>query len=278
MQTVQFKVLNTDTQETNVQMQTENKAQNTQNTEVSGVESTGESAGTKKKTTVSTGQTGVTDAESAKWVAGLQLKKCAYEQVSAITEKIKDMLDPTSGMTDAQKSSYDRKVMNKVYSGKKLSAEEMRYIKIHYPALYPYVERVQIQRQALEERIKHCHSKEEVQDVYSEAMFHISDDDPAKQMLYAAYDDVLKEFKKTSDYQELPETKEDAEKKKQLKAEGNYEALQLLPKNASRVRLHNRCKITGRPKGYIRQFGISRIQFREMASAGLIPGVKKASW
>ena len=65
-----------------------------------------------------------------------------------------------------------------------------------------------------------------------------------------------------------------AEKKKQLKAEGNYEALQLLPKNASRVRLHNRCKITG----YIRQFGISRIQFREMASAGLIPGVKKASW
>ena len=159
----------------------------------------------------------VTDVESAKWVAGLQLKKCAYEQVSAITEKIKDMLDPTSGMTDAQKSSYDRKVMNKVYSGKKLSAEEMRYIKIHYPALYPYVERVQIQRQALEERIKHCHSKEEVQDVYSEAMFHISDDDPAKQMLYAAYDDVLKEFKKTSDYQELPETKEDAEKKKQTK-------------------------------------------------------------
>lgn len=78
MQTVQFKVLNTDTQETNVQMQTENKAQNkaqnTQNTEASGVESTGESAGTKKKTTVSTGQTGVTDAESAKWVAGLQLK------------------------------------------------------------------------------------------------------------------------------------------------------------------------------------------------------------
>ena len=199
MQTIQFKVLNTDTQETNVQMQTENteagnKAQNTQNTEVSGVESTEESAGTKKKTTVSTGQTGVTDAESARWVAGLQLKKCAYEQVSAITEKIKDMLDPTSGMTDAQKSSYDRKVMNKVYSGKKLSAEEMRYIKIHYPALYPYVERVQIQRQALEERIKHCHSKEEVQDVYSEAMFHISDDDPAKQMLYAAYDDVLKEF------------------------------------------------------------------------------------
>ena len=66
-------------------------------------------------------------------------------------------------------------------------------------------------------------------------------------------------------------------------ADGNidYEAiakLQKLPKNASKVRLHNRCLITGRPKGYMRQFGISRIQFREMASAGLIPGVKKASW
>ncbi|MCD7972097.1 MAG: 30S ribosomal protein S14 [Candidatus Azobacteroides sp.] len=69
-----------------------------------------------------------------------------------------------------------------------------------------------------------------------------------------------------------------AAKRKQLKEEGNYEALQALPKNASPIRLHNRCKLTGRPKGYIRQFGISRIQFREMASAGLIPGVKKASW
>jgi small subunit ribosomal protein S14 len=69
-----------------------------------------------------------------------------------------------------------------------------------------------------------------------------------------------------------------AEKRKQLKAAGDYEALQSIPKNASPVRLHNRCKITGRPKGYIRQFGLSRIQFREMASKGLIPGVKKTSW
>ena len=57
-----------------------------------------------------------------------------------------------------------------------------------------------------------------------------------------------------------------------------YQELQKFPKNASSIRMHNRCCITGRPKGYIRQFGISRIQFREMASAGLIPGVKKASW
>ena len=69
-----------------------------------------------------------------------------------------------------------------------------------------------------------------------------------------------------------------AEKRARLKAEGNYEALQDLPKNSCPVRIHNRCKITGRPKSYMRQFGISRIQFREMASQGLIPGVRKASW
>ena len=69
-----------------------------------------------------------------------------------------------------------------------------------------------------------------------------------------------------------------ADKRKALLAAGDYESLQLLPKNASYVRLHNRCKITGRPKGYMRQFGLSRIQFREMASNGLIPGIKKASW
>ncbi|MDD4490020.1 MAG: 30S ribosomal protein S14 [Paludibacter sp.] len=69
-----------------------------------------------------------------------------------------------------------------------------------------------------------------------------------------------------------------AAKREQFLTEGNYDALQTLPRNASPIRYHNRCKITGRPKGYMRQFGISRIQFREMASKGLIPGVKKASW
>lgn len=80
---------------------------------------------------------------------------------------------------------------------------------------------------------------------------------------YAARKAELKKLAKSDDYD--------------VAYEANR-ALQNLPKNASTVRLHNRCQLTGRPKGYIRQFGISRIQFREMASAGLIPGVKKASW
>lgn len=69
-----------------------------------------------------------------------------------------------------------------------------------------------------------------------------------------------------------------AEKRKALKEAGDYIGLQSIPKNASPVRLHNRCKITGRPKGYMRTFGISRVLFRKMANAGLIPGVKKSSW
>ena len=69
-----------------------------------------------------------------------------------------------------------------------------------------------------------------------------------------------------------------AEKRAELKAAGDYEGLDKLPKNSSAVRLHNRCKLTGRPRGYMRTFGISRVTFREMALAGKIPGIKKASW
>jgi len=69
-----------------------------------------------------------------------------------------------------------------------------------------------------------------------------------------------------------------AEKRAALKAAGDYEALDKLPRNASPVRLKNRCQLTGRPKGYMRQFGIARVIFREMALDGMFPGVKKASW
>lgn len=69
-----------------------------------------------------------------------------------------------------------------------------------------------------------------------------------------------------------------AEKRAALKAEGNYEALDKLPKNASPVRLHNRCQLSGRPKGYMRHFGLCRNMFRDLALAGKIPGVTKASW
>jgi len=69
-----------------------------------------------------------------------------------------------------------------------------------------------------------------------------------------------------------------AAKRAALKAAGDWDALDKLPKNASPVRLRNRCKLTGRPRAYSRMFGICRIKFRELASAGKIPGVTKASW
>jgi small subunit ribosomal protein S14 len=69
-----------------------------------------------------------------------------------------------------------------------------------------------------------------------------------------------------------------AEKRAALKAAGDWQGLDELPKNSSKVRLHNRCQLTGRPRGYMRYFGVSRVTFRDMALMGKIPGVKKASW
>ena len=69
-----------------------------------------------------------------------------------------------------------------------------------------------------------------------------------------------------------------AELRKQLKDEGKWDELDKLPRNSNKIRMHNRCKLTGRPKGYMRQFGLCRVKFREMALDGKIPGVTKASW
>lgn len=89
---------------------------------------------------------------------------------------------------------------------------------------------------------------------------------------------MAKESMKAREVKRAKLVKKYAKKRAELKAAGDWEALQKLPRNASPVRLHNRCQLTGRPKGYMRQFGVSRINFREMALKGLIPGIRKASW
>ncbi len=89
---------------------------------------------------------------------------------------------------------------------------------------------------------------------------------------------MAKESIKARELKRARLVKKYAAKRAELKAKGDWEGLQKLPRNASPVRLHNRCQLTGRPKGYMRQFGISRINFREMANKGLIPGITKASW
>jgi small subunit ribosomal protein S14 len=89
---------------------------------------------------------------------------------------------------------------------------------------------------------------------------------------------MAKESMKAREKRRMKLVEKYAAKRAQLKAEGDFVGLQLLPPNSNPIRVHNRCMLTGRPRGYMRQFGVSRIQFREMASNGLIPGVKKASW
>ena len=89
---------------------------------------------------------------------------------------------------------------------------------------------------------------------------------------------MAKESMKAREIKRAKIVKKYESRRKALKEQKDYSALQKLPRNASPVRLHNRCKITGRPKGYIRQFGLSRVTFRDMANKGLIPGLTNASW
>ena len=89
---------------------------------------------------------------------------------------------------------------------------------------------------------------------------------------------MAKESVKARERKRIASVQKYAEKRAALKEAGDYKALDKLPKNASPIRIHNRCKLTGRPRGFMRKFGISRVTFRELASAGKIPGVTKASW
>jgi len=89
---------------------------------------------------------------------------------------------------------------------------------------------------------------------------------------------MAKESVKARERKRIATVEKYAERRAALKAAGDYAALDKLPKNASPVRVHNRCKLTGRPKGYMKKFGISRVTFRDLANAGKIPGITKASW
>lgn len=89
---------------------------------------------------------------------------------------------------------------------------------------------------------------------------------------------MAKESVKARERKKIKLVEKYAAKRAALKAAGDYLALDKLPRSSSKVRLHNRCKLSGRPRGYMRKFGISRVFFRDMAAAGKIPGITKASW
>lgn len=132
-----------------------------------------------------------------------------------ITKNISELLSPACGMTDEEKKSYLAKIIAKLKSGKKLTPEEMRFLQAEDPVLYQQAARVQSMRESLETRLAHATSKENATSIYTDALSHISDNDPMKEYLVAAYDDAMKEFKQSSDYQKLPETEKEAKEKHQ---------------------------------------------------------------
>ena len=117
---------------------------------------------------------------------------------------MEDYLDPTAGMTDAQRERFIKELYAKIQSGRKLTPDEMQYLRRYDPVTYLKVARIQAQREALEKRLKSCSSKEEAQEVYTDAVTRIPEDDPARKELVAAYDRAYEEFKESGDYRALP--------------------------------------------------------------------------
>lgn len=136
----------------------------------------------------------------------------SYDTFS-ITENISELLSPACGMTEEEKEAYLNKIMAKLKSGKKLTAEEMRFLQAENPVLYQQAARVQAMRESLETKLAHATSKEDAVSIYSDAVSHIGENDPMKEYIVAAYDDAMKEFRKTDTYQQLPQTEKDAREK-----------------------------------------------------------------
>ena len=103
---------------------------------------------------------------------------------------VQDYLDPTAGMTDAQRERFIKKIYAKIQSGKKLTQDELACLRRYDPVTYMKVARIQAQREALEAQLKCCKSKEEAQELYTDAVSRIPEDDPARAELLAAYDDA----------------------------------------------------------------------------------------
>lgn len=132
-------------------------------------------------------------------------KKASYNSRAELLRlAIEDFLDPTAGMTDAQRERFIRELYAKIQSGRKLTPDEMQYLRRYDPVTYLKVARIQAQREALENRLKNCKSKEEAQEVYTDTVARIPEDDPARKELMAAYDRVYEEFKESGDYRTLP--------------------------------------------------------------------------
>jgi hypothetical protein len=140
--------------------------------------------------------------------------KSTKQSKEEFKEKYKDMLNPASKMSDSEKSTYEEKINRKIKNGEKLSGQEMQYLQMNNPGMFAMVCRIQMQRQALEDRLKSCRSKVEVEEAYCISVSNISRNDPAREPVLAAYSNVIQKFRKSSEYTKLPQTAEDKGKKR----------------------------------------------------------------
>lgn len=122
-----------------------------------------------------------------------------------ITQTISELLSPACGMTDEEKKAYLARIRAKLENGEKLTAEEMRFLQAEDPVLYQQAARIQSMRDALETKLNHCSSKSEAQSVYSQTLDCVSDKDPMKQYIIAAYNRVWQDFRESDTYQALPD-------------------------------------------------------------------------
>lgn len=122
-----------------------------------------------------------------------------------VSTNISELLSPACGMSDEEKAAYLAHIQAKLKAGKKLTAEEMRFLQAEYPDLYLQAARVQSMRESFEQQLKSCKSKEEAANLFSTSMSMVSDNDPMQEAVTAAYEDAYREFKASGSYEGLPE-------------------------------------------------------------------------
>ncbi|MGN0142592.1 MAG: hypothetical protein ACI4AD_10215 [Roseburia sp.] len=137
--------------------------------------------------------------------------------VFSITENISELLSPACGMTEEEKQRYLAHIRAKLKAGKKLTGEEMRFLQAEDPILYQQAARIQAMRDSLSASLNQCSSKQEAAEIFSQTMSSVSDKDPLKEYVIAAYEDAYREFRESDRYQSLPQ-KEDEEEKENEKA------------------------------------------------------------
>ena len=141
-------------------------------------------------------------------------KKSSAQIKAEFVKGIMDRINGDDFESEEERQAFENKIQQKIKSGAKLSAKEMAYIRRTNPYIYQQVVRVQQRREALKEQLRHCRTKEEAQQVMSNAMTSISDKDPARDAMIAAVQNVSQQFRESEAYQKLPETEEDLKKAK----------------------------------------------------------------